>query len=143
MRREAAYIMTDMLQGVIQNGTGKKAKRIGRPLGGKTGTTNAYKDALFVGFSPSLVTGVWAGCDNHESIGDHETGGRVALPIWVDFMEGALTGEPYQDFAVPQNIVRVSIDRESGLLAAKNCPFAEDAAFIKGTEPKMYCRHKH
>ena len=141
IRRETAYIMTDMMQGVIQNGTGKKAKKIGRPLGGKTGTTDTCRDALFVGFSPSLVTGVWVGCDNHESLGDHATGGRIALPIWIDFMGGAMTGEPYQDFAVPQNIIRVSIDRESGLLASKNCPFAEEAAFIKGTEPTMYCRH--
>ena len=84
---------------------------------------------------------MWVGCDNHESIGDHETGGRAALPIWVDFMGGALTGEPYQDFSAPENIVKVRIDRESGLLASKDCPFAEEAAFIKGTEPKEYCRH--
>ncbi len=141
MRKESAYIITDMLQGVVQNGTGQKAKRIGRPLGGKTGTTNTYRDALFVGFSPTLVTGVWTGCDNHESIGDHETGGRAALPIWVDFMEGALTGELYHDFSVPENIIKVSIDKESGLLASQDCPFAEKAAFIKGTEPKEYCRH--
>ncbi len=141
MRKESAYIVTDMLQGVVQNGTGQKAKRIGRPLGGKTGTTNIYKDALFIGFSPTLVTGIWTGCDNHESIGDHETGGRAALPIWVDFMEGALTGELYHDFSVPENIIRVSIDKESGLLSSQDCPFAEKAAFIKGTEPKEYCRH--
>ena len=141
MSKETAYIVTDMLRGVVQNGTGRKARGIRRPLGGKTGTTNAYRDALFVGFSPSLTSGVWIGYDNHDSLGDLETGGRAALPIWVDFMEEVLTGVPYQDFAAPQNTVMAPIDRESGELASEDCLFAEDAAFIKGTEPKGRGRH--
>ena len=138
---ETAAVTTDMLRAVVLEGTGKAAGRVGRPLAGKTGTTDGYKDALFIGFSPTIVTGVWVGLDHHETLGDKETGAQTALPIWIDFMEQALRGRPYRDFALPEGVVEVHMDAKSGLLASENCPNAVWAAFKKGTEPKQYGQH--
>jgi len=139
---ETAAVTTDMLRAVILEGTGNAANRLGRPLAGKTGSTDSYKDALFVGFSPSIVTGVWVGLDRHETLGNEETGARAALPIWIDFMERILPGLPYEYFDVPEGVVRVRMDAESGLLASENCPNAVTALFKKGTQPKQYCTHR-
>ena len=139
MSPETAAVMTDMLRAVVLEGTGKKARNIGRPLAGKTGTTDSYKDALFVGFSPTMATGVWVGLDLHGTLGDKETGARAALPIWIDFMEYALKDRPYYDFDTPEGVVTVSIDPESGLLASEHCRNTTTAVFKKGTEPKEYC----
>jgi penicillin-binding protein 1A len=138
---ETAAIMTDMLRAVVLEGTGRAARRIGRHLAGKTGTTDSYKDALFVGFSPTIVTGVWVGLDHHEPLGDKETGARAALPIWIDFMQEVLTGRPDRGFDLPDQVVRVRIDAETGLLASEDCPNAVIAMFRKGTEPRQYCKH--
>ena len=138
---ETAAVTTDMLRAVVLEGTGRAAGRVGRPLAGKTGTTDGYKDALFVGFSPTIVTGVWVGLDHHETLGDKETGARAALPIWIDFMEHVLHGQPYHDFALPEGAVKVHMDAKSGLLASENCPNAVWAAFKRGTEPKQYGPH--
>jgi len=138
---ETAAIMADMLQTVIQSGTGKAAKSLGWSLAGKTGTTNTYRDALFVGFSPTVVTGVWVGLDHYGTLGDKETGARAALPIWINFMEQALADRPYHGFALPNGVVKVQVDAESGLLASETCPNAVTVVFKKGTEPKRYCRH--
>ncbi len=139
---ETAAVMTDMLQAVILEGTGKAAGRIGRPLAGKTGTTDSYRDALFAGFSPTIATGVWVGLDRHGTLGDKETGARAALPIWVDFMEQALEGKPFFGFDSPEGVVTTRMDSDSGLLASQDCPNAVEAVFKKGTEPKEYCAHK-
>jgi penicillin-binding protein 1A len=136
--RESSAIITDMLRSVIQDGTGKKAKIIQRPIAGKTGTTNEYKDALFIGFSPSITTGVWVGQDTFTTIGKGETGARAALPIWIEFMKRALHNRPIQYFDIPDDVVKVSIDPTTGLLAADNAPNAVKALFKKGTEPKSY-----
>jgi penicillin-binding protein 1A len=136
--RESAAVITDMLRSVIQDGTGKKAKIIQRPIAGKTGTTNEYKDALFIGFSPSITTGVWVGQDTFTTIGKGETGARAALPIWIDFMKRALHNRPIQYFDMPDDVVKVRIDPTTGLLAADNAPNAVKALFKKGTEPKSY-----
>jgi penicillin-binding protein 1A len=138
---ETAAIVTDMLQAVVQSGTGKAASSIGRPLSGKTGTTDTYKDALFVGFSPTTVAGVWVGLDCYETLGNKETGARAALPIWIDFMEQVLADGPYHDFSLPEGVVKVRIDAESGLFASEICPSAVTVLFKKGTEPKQYCKH--
>jgi len=138
---ETAAIMADMLQTVIQSGTGKAAKSLGWSLAGKTGTTNTYRDALFVGFSPTVVTGVWVGLDHYGTLGDKETGARAALPIWINFMEQALADRPYHGFALPNGVVKVQVDAESGLLASETCPNAVTVVFKKGTAPKRYCRH--
>ena len=136
--RESAAVITDMLRSVIQDGTGKKANIIQRPIAGKTGTTNEYKDALFIGFSPSITTGVWVGQDTFTTIGKGETGAKAALPIWIEFMKRALHNRPIQYFDIPDDVVKVRIDPTTGLLAADKAPNAVKALFKKGTEPKSY-----
>ena len=134
--RENAAVITDMLRSAIQDGTGKKAKFIQRPVAGKTGTTNEFKDALFIGFSPLITTGVWVGQDTFTTIGKGETGARAALPIWIEFMSEALLDRPIQYFDIPDDVVKVPIDPSTGLLATDNAPNAVKVLFKKGTEPK-------
>ena len=107
---ETAFIMTDLLEAVIKEGTGVRAQRLSKlaPLGGKTGTTNDFTDAWFVGFSPKLTTAVWVGRDDHKSLGKKEAGSRAALPIWIDFMEEALAKYPEGKFKRPSSIQVVS-----------------------------------
>jgi penicillin-binding protein 1A len=136
MTREGAAILTDMLQGVIGEGTGKKARILRGPVAGKTGTTNNYHDALFVGFSPAIATGVWVGLDLGATMGDRETGARAALPIWIDFMQTALANWPYQYFDLPDNVVKVRMNSQSGMLASDGSENAVPALFKMGTEPK-------
>ncbi len=136
MSRAGAAIMVNMLKAVVNKGTGRKARVIGRPVAGKTGTTDKYRDALFVGFSPSITTGVWVGRDAFVSLGKGETGARAALPIWIEFMAKALAGKPCRHFDFPDDVVRVSIDPLSGLHVPDNSPGAVSALFKKGTEPK-------
>ena len=96
---EVARTMTAMLEEVIQFGTGIQAKALGRPAGGKTGTTQDYTDAWFIGFTPQLTSGVWVGFDDKQiSLGKKETGAKAALPIWLEFMQSALGGMPSMDF---------------------------------------------
>jgi len=105
-----AFILTGMLKNVINYGTGRKARVIGRPLAGKTGTTNDYKDAWFIGFSPDLVCGVWVGYDNNRTIFRGATGARAALPIWITFMKNALRGKPIQTFPIPSGVTKKVIE---------------------------------
>nr|CRH06193.1 putative GT51 : candidate bifunctional family GT51 b-glycosyltransferase/PBP transpeptidase (candidate murein polymerase) [Candidatus Magnetococcus massalia] len=111
---KVAYQTTSMLKGVVTHGTGRKARKLQRPLGGKTGTTNDLRDAWFIGFSPSLVTAVWVGRDDYKSLGLRETGSKAALPIWVQYMQAALHDKPVIDFAVPPGIYLESIDGQTG-----------------------------
>ncbi len=114
MSEQQAFVMTSMLQGVIQRGTGTRAKVLGRPVAGKTGTTNDFIDAWFVGYSPTLVAGVWVGIDDREPLGNKEAGGRAALPIWIEFMQQALEQAPLQDFVVPPHIRMVRVNPRTG-----------------------------
>ena len=98
-----AWIVTDMMREVVQRGTATAAKKLGRPAAGKTGTTNDSKDAWFVGFTPDLVTGVWVGFDADRTLGK-ATGGKLAAPIWTDFMEQALEGRPIRELPVPEGV---------------------------------------
>jgi penicillin-binding protein 1A len=98
---EIAYKMNLLLRGVTTYGTAKEASRLGYPVAGKTGTTSSFYDALFVGYSPHLCTGVWVGFDSRASLGRAESGGRVSLPIWMNFMAGALRRYPPDDFTAP------------------------------------------
>ncbi len=135
LSRETAYITTNMLEDVIQRGTGKRARNIGRPVAGKTGTTNDFTDAWFVGFTPSIAVGVWVGYDNNRSLGPKETGAATALPIWQLFMEAALGRLPVVPFSIPENIVYAKIDPDTGLLAAPGQETAIVELFVRGTEP--------
>jgi penicillin-binding protein 1A len=125
----------DMLQGVVKEGTGKRARGIGIPVAGKTGTTNDFRDALFVGFSPAVAAGVWVGRDDFSPLGDLETGARAALPIWMDFMAATRTDAAPLYFDIPDNMKKVWMDPVSGRVAAAGAPGAVRALFISGTEP--------
>jgi penicillin-binding protein 1A len=136
MSREGAAIMTNMLEGVILEGTGSSARILRGPLAGKTGTTNNYRDALFVGFSPTIATAVWVGRDSGETLGDRETGAKAALPIWIQFMKNSPKPESPPYFDLPDNVIKVRMNPQTGKLAADGSKNAIDALFIKGTEPK-------
>ncbi|MBN1621248.1 MAG: PBP1A family penicillin-binding protein [Endomicrobiales bacterium] len=140
---QTCYVMTNLLQGVVQHGTGQAAKWLRRPCAGKTGTTNDYTDAWFVGFTPQLITGVWVGYDDIAiSLGEKMSGGRVAAPIWTDFMYKSLKDKPVLNFKPPEGIVFTLIDPKTGLLALSKTPGAYLEAFIKGTEPTEYYYQK-
>ncbi len=132
-----AFLAGDLLRGVVDDprGTGRRARALGRPLGGKTGTTNEQGDAWFVGFSRDLVVGVWVGFDERKVLGRGETGGRAALPVWLQFMRDAHRGSPARDFRVPDGITFARVDRSSGKLAAPDSEDAYFQAFREGEEP--------
>ncbi len=110
-----AYVITNMMESVVRHGTAHViTETLHRPIAGKTGTTNDYNDAWFIGFSPELVTGVWVGKDMDESLGINETGTRTAIPIWTMFMEGALRNLPVKSFPVPNDVTFVKINPETG-----------------------------
>ncbi|MBC7364346.1 MAG: PBP1A family penicillin-binding protein [Candidatus Aminicenantes bacterium] len=170
---QTAYMMTYLLQGVVQRGTAKAAAVLNWPLAGKTGTTNDFTDAWFIGFSPSLCAGVWVGYDSKVTIGDRQSGAVVALPIWIDFFRRVIedkkkkfvedlasqlppeqmsenieqeTGQGpemaaslIEDFEVPPNLIFVTIDRKTGLLASSVCKYPFREVFLPGTEPTRYC----
>ena len=137
-----SYVMTDMLQTVIDHGTGYAARLMGfdRPAGGKTGTTNNYSDAWFVGFSTQLCCGVQVGYDDYSTpIGDGMTGSRAALPIWTQFMLYAHDGMEVEDFQIPNGVVFVDVCSESHKLATNRCPDVDHEVFVGGTQPTDYC----
>jgi penicillin-binding protein 1A len=135
MTRSGAAIVTNMLEAVILEGTGRRAKIIKRPIAGKTGTTNQFKDALFIGFSPGMVTGVWVGMDNFQSLGGGETGATAALPIWTHFMSQALEQEPVGYFDIPDDVLQIAIDPVTGQRLDPDAPSAVQALFKKGSAP--------
>jgi penicillin-binding protein 1A len=134
--QENAYLTTNMLMDVIQSGTGRRAKRIGRPLAGKTGTTNGYNDAWFVGYAPNLATGVWVGFDSVRTLGRLESGAHAALPIWTEFMKQALSNLPVMTFTIPEGIQFAQIDTTTGDLPTKTSRHISTEVFRKGTEPE-------
>ena len=134
--KQTAYILTSIMEDVIQRGTGKSARAIGIPLAGKTGTTNDFTDAWFVGYAPNLVTGTWVGFDNMVPLGHGETGARAALPIWMSYMSTALQRIPAMIFPMPEDIIFVKIDPFNGLLAPPGLADFEVEIFKKGSEPK-------
>ena len=136
LSRSAAAIVTNMLEGVVKEGTGRRAQVLGKAVAGKTGTSNDYKDALFVGFSPRIIAGVWVGRDRGGSLGNRETGARAALPIWIDFMQVALQNEPHLYFDIPDDVRPIRIDPLSGLPQADDAKQSVVALFKKGSEPK-------
>ena len=130
-----AYIITRLMEGVVQNGTGWRVKALKRPVAGKTGTTNELKDAWFIGFTPDLITAVWTGHDDHTSMGRGETGSRTASPIWVDFMQVACQNRPVRAFPVPKGVAFAPIDRKTGLLAGPGTEKIIVESFKPGTQP--------
>jgi len=135
---DTAYVMTDLLKGVINEGTGQRSRELGRPAAGKTGTTNDLKDAWFIGFSPDLLAGVWVGYDDSRPMSKGESGSRAANPIWNYFMAEAIKGQPIEDFYAPEGVTFVKIDSDSGLLPSSYSKETVFQAFKKGTEPTEY-----
>ena len=132
---EEAYVVTHMLRGVVERGTGQGAKGLGRPVAAKTGTTNDYSNAWFIGYTPRLATGVWVGYDRPRSLGRDETGSRVAVPIWTTYMTRVLGDGPKEDFAVPDKVILVPVDMDP----SNECVRVVTMAFIRGTEPAVGC----
>lgn len=133
----SAFQVTWMLKGVVDNGTGRRIRALGRPLAGKTGTTNDSFDAWFMGFAPDLVVGVFTGFDNPKTLGPKETGSSVAVPIFKDFMEEALGDQPPVPFRIPSGIRMVRIDAETGKLPTATSERVILEAFKPGTEPRQ------
>jgi penicillin-binding protein 1A len=131
---QTSFLITSMMQDVIKYGTGWRAKALGFPVAGKTGTTNDYKDAWFVGYSSGLVSCVWVGFDSFKTLGSLETGARAASPIWVSFMQNALHGNS-EGFSQPEGIVTAVIDPKTGLLSRDESGIRE--FFKDGSQPKQ------
>jgi penicillin-binding protein 1A len=132
LSRADAAVVTDMLIGAVREGTGRKASVLGRSLAGKTGTTNDFRDALFVGFSPTLAAGVWVGNDSGRTLGRGETGARAALPIWIDFLKAALQKDPVAYFDRPDNTQRLYLHPLTGKTADHFFPGSVPALFRGG-----------
>ncbi len=131
-----AYQMVNLLEGVVERGTGRRARAIGKPVAGKTGTSNESKDAWFLGFTPDFAVGVYVGFDSPRPLGRKETGSSAALPIFVEFMQDALADKPPTPFRVPPGIRLVRVDSDSGLLPGPTTENVILEAFIPGTEPR-------
>ncbi len=132
---QTAYLVATLLKEVVQDGTAQRAKILGRPVAGKTGTSNDEQDAWFTGFAPYLLTGVYVGFDQVTPMGKFETGSRAALPIWVEYRQAVEENYPVQDFSQPPGIVMARIDAATGLLAG---PGSEETYFLpfkEGTQP--------
>lgn len=130
-----AYQMVSILEGVVQRGTAKSLIDLNRPVAGKTGTTNDSKDAWFVGFTPDLVVGIYIGFDDPKSLGDKETGGSLAVPVFKEFMQKALDGTPPTPFRVPKDISMVQVNAKTGRPTNSSDPNAIWEPFLVGTEP--------
>ena len=125
-----SYIMRD----VVESGTGRRVKSIGRQVAGKTGTTNDIRDAWFIGFTPSLIAGVWVGFDQETTLGKNEVGGRAAAPVWLYFMEKVLQGTPAESFPTPEGIMFMKVDPKTGLTSSDKGAIYE--CFLESAPPK-------
>ena len=130
-----AYQITSMMEGVVQRGTATVVKEVGKPIAGKTGTSNDYKDAWFIGYSPDLVVGVFLGYDTPRSMGRGETGGQAAAPIAAEFLKLALADKPAIPIRMPEGMTLIPIDRKTGMRASAEGPGVILEAFKAGTGP--------
>ncbi|UCD33225.1 MAG: penicillin-binding protein 1A [Desulfobacterales bacterium] len=135
-----AYMMTNLLEGVVNHGTGHRIKALKRPVAGKTGTTNDLYDAWFLGYTPRYTTGTWVGFDEERSLGEGETGSRAASPIWLGFMKRILSDKPIRVFHVPEGIVFSKIDADTGLLPIPESENTIFECFKDGTVPTEYTK---
>ena len=142
---QTAYVMTSMLESVVNEGTAGsiRGQGITQSLAGKTGTTDDYSDAWFVGYSPDIVVGTWVGFDTRRRMGEKISGARAALPIWITFMKDVLGDSPDRPFLEPAGIAHRVICEETGFLAREECPTKRDEVFIEGTEPSRACDEHH
>ncbi len=130
-----SFVVTSLLTSVVQSGTATAARRLARPIAGKTGTSNDARDAWFAGYTSDLVGVDWVGFDDHRSLGRRESGARSALPIWMDVVRAASAGRPAVDFPVPPGVVTARIDPSTGLLAPEGQQGSIDEVFLEGTAP--------
>ncbi len=136
-----AFVTTRIMKDVMTEGTAKTLKNFAlkRPAAGKTGTTDDYRDAWFIGYTPQVIAGVWVGYDKPKPVGPGFTGGAICAPIWERFMRGALAGKPVVDFIKPDDVVSVLIDPTTNELATPQCPDRREEFYVKGTEPIKTC----
>jgi penicillin-binding protein 1A len=135
IEKDTAFLMTSLLESVVQHGTGQRVKALGRPSAGKTGTTNDMYDAWYIGFTPEMTAGVWVGFDTEAPLGKAETGASAASPIWLGFMKRALAGLPVRNFEPSEGIVFAKIDAETGLLPVPESRKTIFECFKDGTVP--------
>jgi penicillin-binding protein 1A len=140
IEKSTAYIMTNLLESVVKEGTGRRVKALNRPVAGKTGTTNDLQDAWFVGYTPRFISGVWVGYDDGHTLGRGETGSRTASPIWLGFMDKILKGKPEKEFQVPEGVIFSKIDATTGLLAIPESKKTIFECFKEGTAPTEYTK---
>ena len=134
---EDAFIMANMMKGVVERGTAQRVKALNRPVAGKTGTTNDQMDAWFIGYTPEWVAGVWVGNDVKQTLGKHETGGKAAAPAFIYFMEEFLKDSPVIDFNIPDGVIPVTVNSYTGRLTDESDPNAFVEYFKTGTEPRL------
>jgi len=137
---DTAYVMVDLMKNVVERGTGQRAKEIGRPAAGKTGTSNDFKDNWFMAFTRDLVCGVWVGRDDSKSIGYDATGGTTAAPIWTEFMKSAHPATPIRDFDAPSDVYFVRATADRGLPARPGTPGSIMLPFKRGTLPPQFTK---
>jgi penicillin-binding protein 1A len=137
---QTSFLITSMMEDVVNYGTGWRAKTLGVPVAGKTGTTNEYKDAWFVGYTSGLVASVWVGFDSFRTLGPQETGARAASPIWVSFMSNAIRESSVEGFSQPEGVLSNFIDPKTGLLSRDDSGIKE--YFKEGTQPRQYSPSK-
>ncbi|MGA3085317.1 MAG: PBP1A family penicillin-binding protein [Thermodesulfobacteriota bacterium] len=136
-----AFITTQMLKDVLIYGTAKSIHNFSqeRPAAGKTGTTDDYRDAWFIGYTPQVIAGVWVGYDKPRPVGKGFTGGAICAPIWARFMRSVLADKPVMDFQRPDTVVSALIDPTTGYLAVPDCPIKQEEFYVAGTQPIEYC----
>jgi penicillin-binding protein 1A len=132
---QTAYLMTSILQSVVEEGTGKKVSALNYPCAGKTGTTNEFRDAWFVGYTPDLIAGVWIGFDDRRSLGRGETGAQAASPVWLYFMQRAIEGTPIIFFSMPDGIIFMKVDARTGGFPSSATRETVFECFKEGTLP--------
>ncbi|MCC7460335.1 MAG: PBP1A family penicillin-binding protein [Proteobacteria bacterium] len=140
---QTSYIMTNLLKEVITSGTGARAAALQRPAAGKTGTTNDNYDAWFVGYTPNIVSAVWLGLDEAQTLGANEEGGKAAVPVWLEFMQQTLDGKPVRDFQMPKGVLPIAIDPKTGKLPSSKTERTVTEIFKEGTEPTEISSNPH
>jgi penicillin-binding protein 1A len=140
IEKDTAFIMTSLMESVVQHGTGQRIKALGRPTAGKTGTTNDMYDAWYIGYTPEYIAGVWVGFDSEAPLGKTETGAVAASPIWLGFMKRILANEPVKTFQPPEGVVFAKIDAETGLLPVPESRKTIFECFKEGTVPIDYSK---
>lgn len=139
-----AYVLVNIMRGVVEHGTGSKAAVLGRPIAGKTGTSQDHRDMWFIGMTPDVAAGAWMGYDDFSTIESKDwTGGSTVVPWWTEIMAELLKNQPVRQFPVPDGVSFVQIDPTSGKLALPTCKSKLFEAFVKGTEPKTFCDIDH